>query len=167
MLKMQHPEYELYTAGSTHFNAGVSCADCHMPYVRDGAVKFSSHDTHSPLFNPAEACGACHTDVNFVANRARQLIQDQVWATMTHHRRCPDRWPSTPSPRRPAEARPAWTPPPSKKPASCTAPPDALGLHRRREQHGLPQPRRSPAHPGAATDLARQAQSAKKYAPFR
>jgi nitrite reductase (cytochrome c-552) len=82
VLKMQHPEYELYTAGSTHFNAGVSCADCHMPYVRDGAVKFSSHDTHSPLFKPAEACGACHTDVEFVANRVK-LIQDRVWATMT------------------------------------------------------------------------------------
>jgi nitrite reductase (cytochrome c-552) len=81
MLKMQHPEYELYSAGSTHYNAGVSCADCHMPYVRDGAVKFSSHDTHSPLFNPAAACGTCHNDVAFVEERV-QIIQDTVWETM-------------------------------------------------------------------------------------
>ena len=81
MLKMQHPEYEMYTNGSTHFEAGVSCADCHMPYTRDGAVKFSSHDTHSPLFNPANACGTCHTDVEFVTTRVK-TIQDRVYATM-------------------------------------------------------------------------------------
>jgi nitrite reductase (cytochrome c-552) len=81
LLKMQHPEYELYTANSTHYEAGVACADCHMPYVRDGAVKFSSHDTHSPLFNTAQACGTCHTDVNFV-NRRIAEIQDQVFNTM-------------------------------------------------------------------------------------
>ena len=53
MIKMQHPEYELFTAGSTHYKAGVACADCHMPYTRDGAVKFSTHDVHSPLLDPA------------------------------------------------------------------------------------------------------------------
>jgi nitrite reductase (cytochrome c-552) len=52
MLKAQHPEYEFFTADSTHYNAGVSCADCHMPYVRDGAAKYSTHDVHSPLLNP-------------------------------------------------------------------------------------------------------------------
>jgi nitrite reductase (cytochrome c-552) len=81
LLKMQHPEFELYTANSTHWEAGVSCADCHMPYVRDGAVKFSTHDTHSPLFNTAQACGTCHTDVNYV-NRRVQEIQNQVYSTM-------------------------------------------------------------------------------------
>ncbi|HEX9013580.1 MAG TPA: ammonia-forming cytochrome c nitrite reductase subunit c552, partial [Anaerolineaceae bacterium] len=43
LVKIRHPDYELYTAGSTHYTAGVSCADCHMPYLRDGAAKFSSH----------------------------------------------------------------------------------------------------------------------------
>lgn len=81
MLKMQHPEYEMFTADSTHFKAGVSCADCHMPYTRDGAVKFSSHDTHSPLFNPANSCGTCHTDVDFAAERVK-IIQDRVYTTM-------------------------------------------------------------------------------------
>ncbi|HXF83762.1 MAG TPA: ammonia-forming cytochrome c nitrite reductase subunit c552 [Anaerolineales bacterium] len=77
MLKAQHPEYEFFTAGSTHYNAGVACADCHMPYVREGAAKYSSHDVHSPLLNPAQACGQCHTDTEYVVRRVN-LIQDQV-----------------------------------------------------------------------------------------
>ena len=52
MLKARHPDYELYTAGSTHFNAGVSCAECHMPYIRDGAMKYSDHDIMSPILDP-------------------------------------------------------------------------------------------------------------------
>jgi nitrite reductase (cytochrome c-552) len=80
MIKIQHPEYELYSAGSTHFKAGVSCADCHMPYTRDGAAKYSTHDVESPLLHPAAACGPCHQDVEYVKARAEQ-IQDQVAAT--------------------------------------------------------------------------------------
>jgi nitrite reductase (cytochrome c-552) len=81
MIKMQHPEYELYTADSTHYKAGVACADCHMPYTRDGAVKYSTHDVKSPLLNLDTACGACHTDVTYVAERVG-IIQDQVFETM-------------------------------------------------------------------------------------
>lgn len=81
MIKMQHPEYELYTQGSTHFNAGVACADCHMPYTRDGAAKFSTHNVKSPLLNAEAACGACHTDVNYVTGRV-SIIQNQVHETM-------------------------------------------------------------------------------------
>jgi nitrite reductase (cytochrome c-552) len=77
MLKAQHPEYEMFTQGSTHYNAGVACADCHMPYVRDGAAKYSSHDVHSPLLNPVQACGQCHTDTDYVVERVG-IIQDQV-----------------------------------------------------------------------------------------
>jgi nitrite reductase (cytochrome c-552) len=82
MLKAQHPEYETYTAGSTHYMAGVSCADCHMPYVRDGAAKFSSHDVKSPLLNAEQSCGQCHTDVDYVVARTKE-IQDQVFNTKT------------------------------------------------------------------------------------
>ena len=77
MLKAQHPEYETFTADSTHFKAGVSCADCHMPYTRDGAAKFSNHDVKSPLFDPEAACGQCHTDVDYVVGRV-ETIQAQV-----------------------------------------------------------------------------------------
>ena len=81
MIKMQHPEYEFFTAESTHYKAGVSCADCHMPYTRDGAAKFSTHNVQSPLLNAETACGACHTDVAFVTGRVAE-IQRQVWETM-------------------------------------------------------------------------------------
>ena len=81
MIKMQHPEYEMFTADSTHFKAGVACADCHMPYTRDGAAKFSTHDVKSPLLNAERACGACHTDVAYVTERVAK-IQAQVNETM-------------------------------------------------------------------------------------
>lgn len=80
MLKAQHPEFEFFTANSTHYEAGVSCADCHMPYVRDGASKYSSHDVHSPLLNPEEACGQCHTNTEYVLERVAN-IQQQVAET--------------------------------------------------------------------------------------
>jgi len=81
MIKMQHPEFEIFTADSTHYKAGVACADCHMPYTRDGAAKFSTHDVKSPLLNAETACGACHTDVEYVTARVG-VIQDQVHETM-------------------------------------------------------------------------------------
>ena len=77
IMKARHPDYELYTADSTHFNAGVSCADCHMPYVRDGAMKYSSHDIMSPLLDPQKSCGQCHTNVDVVLARV-STIQDTV-----------------------------------------------------------------------------------------
>jgi len=80
MIKMQHPEYEFFTADSTHYKAGVACADCHMPYTRDGAAKFSTHDVKSPLLNADTACGACHTDVAYVTGRVA-VIQKQVYDT--------------------------------------------------------------------------------------
>ena len=78
MLKAQHPDFEVFTANSTHYQAGVACADCHMPYLRDGAAKYSSHDVHSPLLNPEQACGQCHTDVDYVVERVK-TIQDEVY----------------------------------------------------------------------------------------
>ncbi len=83
MIKMQHPEYEFYTADSTHYKAGVSCADCHMPYTRDGAAKFSNHNVQSPLVNPEAACGQCHTDTNYVVERVG-IIQRAVREAMDH-----------------------------------------------------------------------------------
>jgi nitrite reductase (cytochrome c-552) len=81
MIKMQHPEFEFFTADSTHYKAGVACADCHMPYTRDGAAKFSTHDVKSPLLNAEVACGPCHTDVAYVVDRVA-IIQKQVYDTM-------------------------------------------------------------------------------------
>ncbi len=58
-LKAQHPEFELWSQG-IHARSGVSCADCHMPYQREGAIKVSSHHVRSPMLNVAQACQSCH-----------------------------------------------------------------------------------------------------------
>ena len=59
VLKAQHPEFELWSQG-IHARSGVACADCHMPYMRDGATKVSDHWVRSPLLNVNRACQTCH-----------------------------------------------------------------------------------------------------------
>lgn len=59
MLKAQHPEFELWNQG-IHARSGVACADCHMPYMRQGAVKVTDHHIRSPLLNVSRACLQCH-----------------------------------------------------------------------------------------------------------
>jgi nitrite reductase (cytochrome c-552) len=59
VLKAQHPEFEMWSQG-IHARSGVSCADCHMPYKREGAVKVSDHHVRSPMLNIARACQSCH-----------------------------------------------------------------------------------------------------------
>jgi nitrite reductase (cytochrome c-552) len=59
VLKAQHPEFELWNQG-IHARSGVSCADCHMPYMREGATKVSDHWVRSPLLNINRACQTCH-----------------------------------------------------------------------------------------------------------
>ncbi len=59
ILKAQHPEFELWSQG-VHARSGVSCSDCHMPYMRDGASKVSDHWVRSPLLNVNRACQTCH-----------------------------------------------------------------------------------------------------------
>ncbi len=58
-LKAQHPEFELWSQG-IHARSGVACADCHMPYQREGAIKISDHWVRSPLLNVSNACQVCH-----------------------------------------------------------------------------------------------------------
>jgi nitrite reductase (cytochrome c-552) len=58
-LKAQHPEFELWSQG-IHARSGVACADCHMPYKREGAHKVSDHHVQSPLLNINRACQTCH-----------------------------------------------------------------------------------------------------------
>jgi nitrite reductase (cytochrome c-552) len=59
ILKAQHPEFELWSQG-VHARSGVACADCHMPFMRDGATKISDHWVRSPLLNINAACQTCH-----------------------------------------------------------------------------------------------------------
>ena len=60
MLKAQHPGFETFITGA-HGKAGLACADCHMPYVREGGVKYSSHNVGSPLDNVENTCLNCHS----------------------------------------------------------------------------------------------------------
>lgn len=59
VLKAQHPEFELWNQG-IHARSGVACADCHMPYQREGALKISDHHVQSPMLNINRACQTCH-----------------------------------------------------------------------------------------------------------
>jgi nitrite reductase (cytochrome c-552) len=59
VLKAQHPEFEMWNQG-IHARSGVACADCHMPYMRVGALKISDHHVRSPLLNVNRACQTCH-----------------------------------------------------------------------------------------------------------
>ncbi len=61
MIKTQHPDYELYLFG-VHYDRGVSCADCHMPYKSQGGVKFTDHHIQSPLNNIENSCKVCHRE---------------------------------------------------------------------------------------------------------
>jgi nitrite reductase (cytochrome c-552) len=69
MLKAQHPDYEIYLTG-IHAIRGVSCADCHMPYISEGGQKFTSHHVTSPLENISVSCQVCHRQ------ETERLLQD-------------------------------------------------------------------------------------------
>jgi nitrite reductase (cytochrome c-552) len=82
LLKAQHPEFEVWSQG-IHARSGVTCADCHMPYKREGAQKFSDHWVRSPLLQPNRACASCHP-YNDDELKARVLaIQDRHFALLT------------------------------------------------------------------------------------
>ena len=61
MVKARHQEYE-YFKGSVHESAGVSCADCHMPYMKEGNQKISTHKVGSPLDTINQSCMTCHRE---------------------------------------------------------------------------------------------------------
>ncbi|MBC2724923.1 ammonia-forming cytochrome c nitrite reductase subunit c552 [Desulfosporosinus sp.] len=73
MLKAQHPDYELFSTG-VHAANGVACADCHMPYVKQGQTKMSSHHLQSPLNHISQSCQTCH-------NQSEEYLKNQVIGT--------------------------------------------------------------------------------------
>ncbi|MEZ6164532.1 MAG: ammonia-forming cytochrome c nitrite reductase subunit c552 [Phycisphaerales bacterium] len=81
VLKVQHPEFELWSQG-IHARSGVSCADCHMPYQREGAMKVSSHNVQSPLANINNACQQCHNDDEITLREKVETIQGRTMAHM-------------------------------------------------------------------------------------
>ncbi len=89
VVKAQHPEFELWSQG-IHARAGVSCADCHMPYMREGASKVSDHWVRSPLLNINRSCQTCHhasesemaARVDVIQQRNQDLMQRAADALM-------------------------------------------------------------------------------------
>jgi nitrite reductase (cytochrome c-552) len=75
MIKIQHPEFEMWSSG-LHAQSGVSCSDCHMPYVRQGALKVSDHWLRSPLLNINNACQTCH-------KQTEDVLRDRVITIQT------------------------------------------------------------------------------------
>jgi formate-dependent nitrite reductase cytochrome c552 subunit len=43
-----------------HARSGATCADCHMPRERRGAIHLTVHATGSPRENTGRACLPCH-----------------------------------------------------------------------------------------------------------
>jgi nitrite reductase (cytochrome c-552) len=81
LLKAQHPEFELWSQG-IHARSGVSCADCHMPYVREGAMKISDHHVRSPLLDVSKSCQTCHRVPEKELLERVETIQDRNFALM-------------------------------------------------------------------------------------
>ncbi len=81
MLKAQHPGYETWITG-THAKRGVTCADCHMPFMSEGGQKFSDHHMQSPLNNIANSCQVCHRESeedlrNYVYDKMDKVIHQR------------------------------------------------------------------------------------------
>jgi nitrite reductase (cytochrome c-552) len=77
--KVQHPEFELWSQG-VHARSGVSCADCHMPYQREGALKVSNHNVRSPLEHINIACQQCHHESEAELRDRVETIQSKTIA---------------------------------------------------------------------------------------
>ena len=77
VIKMQHPDFETFQDGP-HGAAGVSCADCHMPYQRVDGKKMSSHWMTSPMKDKEmRACRQCHADKTPEYLRQRVIYTQQ------------------------------------------------------------------------------------------
>ena len=77
MIKAQHPDYEIYLTG-IHASRGVSCADCHMPFISEGGIKFTDHHLQSPLNSISNSCQVCHRE------ETEELIRD-VYSRQDKH----------------------------------------------------------------------------------
>lgn len=79
VLKAQHPEFELWSQG-VHARSGVSCADCHMPYKREGAMKYTDHQVQTPMAHVNLSCQTCHNYTESEIKSRVDQIQDRTKA---------------------------------------------------------------------------------------
>jgi nitrite reductase (cytochrome c-552) len=82
MLKAQHPDYEIFSTG-IHAKRGVSCVDCHMPYMSEGGQKFTDHRIQSPLNNISNSCQVCHRQSEQELTKNVYDRQDKVYEIRT------------------------------------------------------------------------------------
>jgi nitrite reductase (cytochrome c-552) len=82
VLKAQHPEFEMWSQG-IHARSGVACADCHMPYKREGAQKISEHWVRSPLLQANRSCAGCHPYGDDELRSRVEAIQDRHFALLS------------------------------------------------------------------------------------
>lgn len=82
VFKAQHPEFEMWSQG-VHARSGVSCADCHMPYKREGATKVSEHWVRSPLLQISRSCQTCHPYPEEELQARVATIQDRTHQLMS------------------------------------------------------------------------------------
>lgn len=79
VLKAQHPDFETWAQG-VHADNGVTCADCHMPYKREGAAKVTDHQIASPMRDDAAintTCLTCHHSTTEEMKKRVSTIQER------------------------------------------------------------------------------------------
>ncbi len=82
-LKAQHPDFETFSQG-VHARAGVTCADCHMSYLRSGATKFTDHQVRSPMATSEtinRSCLTCHRSTEAEMKGRVEQIQTRYEGT--------------------------------------------------------------------------------------
>jgi nitrite reductase (cytochrome c-552) len=78
LIKPRHPEFEMWNQG-VHARSGVACADCHMPYMRQGGLKISDHQVNSPLLKINRSCQTCHHFPESELKARVEEIQDRFF----------------------------------------------------------------------------------------
>lgn len=76
LIKAQHPDFETWSQGI--HASGVTCADCHMSYLREGAAKISDHQIASPLRSEAtinQSCTCHHSSAAEMQQRVDTIQQ--------------------------------------------------------------------------------------------
>jgi nitrite reductase (cytochrome c-552) len=78
LIKPRHPEFEMWSQG-VHARSGVACADCHMPYMREGGLKISDHQVNSPILKINRSCQTCHHFPETELKARVEEIQDRYF----------------------------------------------------------------------------------------
>ncbi|WP_419774076.1 ammonia-forming cytochrome c nitrite reductase [Halarcobacter sp.] len=99
MLKAQHPGWEMWKTGA-HGKNNVSCADCHMPYVQEGGIKYTDHNIGNPLENMDKSCMNCHrvseksllANINEKRERKNELHKKAMKAIAAAHLEAGKAW---------------------------------------------------------------------------